>query len=317
MKIQLVDQVINISQWPEDQNYAGVFPKGARIKSAYFCPDPSPYPFLIPKHRYLFKQSSHNYPEQYWVEIFAYRFGSLIEVCVPPTFVAHKDNETFGALIEWFYDTNDKSFLDYVDGGNIMRAAIPNFDSKKGKEHNFTTLNDKILGGSEKENCDFWAKVFTFDALIGNTDRHQDNWGIIFYKNLKDPQQVKGFFAPAFDNGTSMGHEILAEHFYKYDNPKKLEKYILKGVHHMKWDRNDTKRTQHAEFIVKFVKLYPQTKKTILNCLSFKKESVEQILQTLTQVQVKLPLSQARASFMLKLILERQKILQERISATI
>jgi hypothetical protein len=26
---------------------------------------------------------------------------------------------------------------------------------------------------------ELWVKMFTFDALIGNTDRHQNNWGII------------------------------------------------------------------------------------------------------------------------------------------
>jgi hypothetical protein len=55
----------------------------------------------------------------------------------------------------------------------------------------------------------FWAKALTFDALIGNTDRHQDNWGIIITRQTEAPNKIKKMrISPVFDNGTSMGHEI-------------------------------------------------------------------------------------------------------------
>jgi hypothetical protein len=81
------------------------------------------------------------------MEIFAYQFGCLIDVSVPPAFVA-KNSKTgeSGALIEWFYEpyewavdekSNDESNLKktlkekYVPGGDIFRSRIENFDQKR------------------------------------------------------------------------------------------------------------------------------------------------------------------------------------------
>lgn len=80
-------------------------------------------------------------------------------------------------------------------------------DGYKGKNHNFRALK-KIFTDLELENRVtlnwqiYWAKTFLFDALIGNTDRHQDNWSII-----QDRKNLKIRIFPIFDNGTSMGHE--------------------------------------------------------------------------------------------------------------
>ena len=51
----------------------------------------------------------------------------------------------------------------------------------------------------------YWARIFAFDALVGNTDRHQENWGLL-WSNTGGIPRVR--FSPAFDNGTSLGHEI-------------------------------------------------------------------------------------------------------------
>jgi hypothetical protein len=43
-----------------------------------------------------------------------------------------------------------------------------------------------------------------FDTLIGNTDRHPDNWGLLVGLGAA-PQYA---MAPAFDNGTSLAYKI-------------------------------------------------------------------------------------------------------------
>jgi len=170
--------------WQRDDTYEGVYPSGARDKDAYFSPDNPKDECIKPNWRYLFKLSRTTpkvkFPWQFWCEIIAYRLGCLIGVNVPPAHIGHnkkygKDGvDTYAALIEWFYDDKDKG---YIAGGQLMGLCIENFDRLKGEKHNFKTILGMIKDSDYW--LEYWAEVLTFDVLIGNTDRHQDNWGLI------------------------------------------------------------------------------------------------------------------------------------------
>ena len=43
--------------------------------------------------------------------------------------------------------------------------------------------------------------MILFDALIGNSDRHHSNWGIIY--ELKN-NEINDYFSPLYDNGSSL-----------------------------------------------------------------------------------------------------------------
>lgn len=57
-----------------------------------------------------------------------------------------------------------------------------------------------------------------FDSIIGNEDRHQENWSIVVTNRLVEKSTLfrrKGVvtetsysFAPIYDSGSSMGHEL-------------------------------------------------------------------------------------------------------------
>jgi hypothetical protein len=69
-----------------------------------------------------------------------------------------------------------------------MKMLIPDFDFEKSKQHNLSTLFDLceiFEEGSlfQKDWKEHLIKMFTFDALICNTDRHQDNWEILYFIN--------------------------------------------------------------------------------------------------------------------------------------
>ncbi len=272
-------------------------------KTLLYCPDPAPYDYLKPNSRYLFKRSSHNYPEQFWMEIFAYRLGSSMDVPVPPAFTAYDSKaDQSAALIEWFLSPTDASS---TPGGDYCQQYIPDFDRKKGKQHNFATViqifeelqSQSTIALDWKE---YWAKAFLFDALIGNTDRHQDNWCVI---ETPDGYAKKLRLCPVFDNGTSMGHEIKACNFNKFDTAQYIENYVSKGWHHMKWTIADTQSTKHCEMLIKLIEVFPEAKKIMLDCLKMIDESVfERILSDLIKFNVPVVLTTDRASFMLKLL---------------
>ena len=93
-----------------------------------------------------------------------------------------------------------------------------------------------------------WAKIFIFDAIIGNTDRHHDNWGLVF--DVVNGDVVRVSLSPAFDNGTSLGYEIIDENIANFTD-EKIKQYIRRGTHHMKW-AVDSAKSQHFDLILKY-----------------------------------------------------------------
>jgi hypothetical protein len=249
--------------------------------------------------------SNRRYPEQFWIEIFAYRFGCLIGVEVPPAFVAVNTNSTVienssGAFIEWMYDPLLKN---YKEAGDLFVDLEGDFDVEKGTTHNFlscVSLLEKFNDGEKSMfigNSDgFWVNMFIFDALIGNTDRHQNNWALLYSNNLKE---VKG--APYFDNGTSMGHEIINE---KIDNID-IKTYISRGRPHMRWTRGE-ERITFNDFIGRLLDRLPHTKQKMLDILDFSIEDVKYILQELHAFDTSTKLTSKRAEFMAELLNARQ-----------
>ncbi len=306
-KIQSPNEAVDITNWPLEEEYGGVYAKGAREKSIVFCPKVTNYSFLIPDNGYIFKQSFHRYPEQYWMEIFAYRLACLMGVPVPPAFVAYDTHQKIcGALIEWVEEG-------ILEGGNFMRLLIKNYDLKKGEQHNFQQVMQAAQLLEIKNATQAWAKIFTFDAIIGNTDRHHDNWGVtLALSALITPQ---AYFSPAFDNGTSMGHEIIEKNFKKFEKDNKLKKYVENGRHHMKWSYPEERTYNHAEFIKKFLENLPEEKENILSCLEFSIKDVKNILKELTEFKVMTPLTDKRAALMLSLVEYRKNWLYDTINS--
>ncbi len=238
--------VIDVTDWQLDVNH-GIFPIGARDKEMIWSPKEgvgSPFKANWP---YLFKQSIVKYPDQYWTEVVAFIVGKHLGVEVPSVMPAVKNKNASqvicGALIEWFYDQKqDKEKLH--PAGDFFKKLIHDFDDKEGKQHNLIDL--KVIlqrfvddGRLITDSLKWLLDMMLFDVLIGNTDRHQENWGFVFQSDGK----VR--LTPLFDNGTALGHERFTERVVGwYDN--ELTKYIKKGKHHLRDSRGQPrKRIKH------------------------------------------------------------------------
>jgi hypothetical protein len=293
-----------------------VYPKGARDKSAYFSPETVEESCLKGNFRYLFKLSRSWCPWQFWGEIIAYRLGLIIGVEVPPSHIGlnnkyHPGESTCGALIEWFYD--DKKDI-YVEGGQFMVKLVRDYDRQKGTQHNFLTIAKlKGLPGFGKH----WAGVFTLDCLTGNTDRHQDNWGLIAKRARELPKEEWPLhFSPAFDNGTALGYEVVDKNIEKCLNKEQLERYLTnprRARHHMKWSLDENETLNFYEFMQKFILEFPDTRPIIVKHLDFNRSQVEEIMRPLvTAVPDSVYcLSQKRLHFIMELIFRRKELLEK------
>lgn len=314
LKEQPLDQIVDVGPFLKD--YYEVYPEGARDKAFFVWPEDrsSRYSFCIPSHLYMFKLSRKVYPEQFWIEIFAYQLGCLMGVAVPPAFVAYdSENKQPGALIEWFYNQDEDL---YLRGGDIMQSLIEDYDVEKGLKHNLQSIFGYLqsLNWGANNWMHDWAKMLTFDALIGNSDRHQGNWGIVTKRGLlpkngtgdKEPIRV---MSPAFDNGTSMGIEIQEKDFDKFNDASHMQRYLNKGKPHLKWDLYQDRKTRdnHETFIGKMVQAYPNCREAMLDCLQFSKVQVKEILERLAGFDIFPRFSNARSQFMLNLLFQRRE----------
>jgi hypothetical protein len=320
MNAQQLSAAIDITNWPFDDEYDSIYPKGARDKKAVISPQTCQHPCILKNHRYLFKKSSHRYPDQFWIEIIAYQLGCLMNIPVPPSFVAIDQSGQVGALIEWFYDDTNETFLAYIDGGDLIMRYIPDFDRKKGEKHNLETIIQMMNSFAHdpqylcSENWKhYWAKVFVFDAVTGNTDRHQDNWGICLYTTHSNKTLIQ--LSPAFDNGTSMGHEIIDQKIHRFKHLEKIEKYIQKGTNHMKWHIADLSRMNHIDFLCQYVHDYPETKSIVMSSLQFDMDHFKTMLNSLKRFDVPVILTQQKLWLIFNLIKHRREMIIKRLEA--
>jgi hypothetical protein len=76
------------------------------------------------------------------------------------------------------------------------------------------------------------------DALVGNTDRHHENWGILQTITLNDDREkrhlglsIRMGLAPTFDHASSLGRELLDEARQRLlSGPVAMRRYIRKGM---------------------------------------------------------------------------------------
>ncbi|MDP2691004.1 MAG: hypothetical protein Q8O95_01200 [bacterium] len=147
-----------------------------------------------------------------------------------------------------FQKANEKLPLDWIPIGVLVRHAFPReFDIRYGKsviaeDSNYFSLEEienKIRDryyAPEKILVAF-ADMIIFDALIGNMDRHHDNWGILEHMLVKsgqtsiDPKELvsKIRFATLFDHGSSLLFELEEDTVERYLLDPELfkQKYTL------------------------------------------------------------------------------------------
>lgn len=314
----LIEQLpVVVDEWPSQEE---VYPEGARDKSLLVCPADCDIEGLIPNHRYLFKESNPRYPAQFWAEVVAFFVGNAMGVEVPVAFPAMQNGRS-GALIEWFVGLPDAPEERYVPGGNFLQLLNPSYDREKGFEHNFEDILKlgQLIDSSQKSVLDdkweeYWLCSHLFDALIGNSDRHQENWGLLS-RMSSDLNMRHWRFAPHFDNGTALGHEIFERKFdvfYQQEANDKALSYINRGMPHMNWESGLrwTERLSHHEFLRRLFERFPSCMEAARELLTYDEQELEAHVMSLTLVDnIAVPLSVARAKFMLFLLSQRRQAL--------
>jgi HipA-like C-terminal domain len=305
----------DVADWEADAEF-GVFPQGARAKDAVFAPATPSEPVLVGGKRYLFKRSKRSYPDQFWGEVIGYRVGCLMGLQVPPAFAAFNSRTGHSAaLIEWFYRDGAEVFM---LGGDFMQMVRKGFDRDRGTQHNLqdVELLLRVLAQTSallQSWRQWWVDALLFDALIGNSDRHQDNWGLIFSMTKEEPPALPRFrLAPLFDNGTSLGHERFPERVTGWSDAR-LDQYIANGTHHIKWSLRPGAVVQSHLALLRHALFHWREhidRDLLRRRVAFSGNDLIECIADLLQVPIPVALTTERMQFVFRLLVRRHALLK-------
>ncbi len=71
-----------------------------------------------------------------------------------------------------------------------------------------------------------FAGYLVLDAVVGNTDRHHENWGVL---RERRGDSWYGFLAPSFDHASSLGRELLDQRRERLMAERRIGWYVERG----------------------------------------------------------------------------------------
>ena len=119
-----------------------------------------------------------------------------------------------------------------VHGNEVIAGRVMGYDRSKKRhtsDHTFENIRKAILGvckGRCEEDLNQFAGFLVLDALVGNTDRHHENWALLRRESL---QGVDYRLAPSFDHASSLGRELKDERRLLLLQRNRLDEYIHRG----------------------------------------------------------------------------------------
>lgn len=194
---------------------------------------------------YYFKRSQlkpgKDYTFEFWNEIIAYELGNMLGFNMLRYDIAI-ENDTMGCICKSMIDSEQEEL---IEGVKYLQAYSPNYDPTKKEHQNWYTFDliERALQSAKiGDYIDDIIKIIIFDSLIGNSDRHQENWAVITRQELI--------------------MDVL-EKTEKMDGLKswqiKLVKFlngILKKYHHQLESQNETIPTSFYDYRKRFAPIY-------------------------------------------------------------
>ena len=99
-----------------------------------------------------------------------------------------------------------------------------------------------------------FASFVVLEALIGNTDRHHENWGLLVEATNRGP---RGFLGPTFDHASSLGRELRDEKRAARLRDGSVGLYAEKGRGALFWDASGRYGPSPLELVRRATEKYP------------------------------------------------------------
>ncbi|MCP5021597.1 MAG: hypothetical protein GY930_07445 [bacterium] len=182
-------------------------PMGTKDKVWYRVPVGDGQP-LGAKH--LFKRSREATGE-HWAEVIAADVAEVLGIDHAEYKLARL-GEDVGVSTKSFISSGQE----LIHGNQILARQVHGYAEGKmwqQADHTFANIMDSMnrVFSEEQHRIEAMRQLCEFlvlDAVIGNTDRHHENWGVV---RERAGDGFVGFVAPSFDHASSLGRELVDE----------------------------------------------------------------------------------------------------------
>lgn len=243
-------------------------------------------------NKIMFKYEKENYvSSEACSEKIAYEIARILDYRCAKIELDYDNNNALGVL-NYYFNNNNEIHMDAVTFLGI------NDDNRKNL-YNLSYIKLKLDSYDTKLFQEF-LKILVFDALIGEQDRHEENWGLT---ESKDGYKL----SPLYDNGDSLlnhfkNKKMLDSYYNKF---KDFNKYIMKSKSQICDEITKTK-LKHFELIKKIRDEYPNIVIQELNNL--KKLSNNKVKQIVYKVPDEL-LTKEHKELIIEYLIKRRDIL--------
>lgn len=208
-----------------------------------------------------------------------------------------KDNDNKIGVLNYYFSNPKTSF--HTD---IIYYLNTNID----KRNEYYTISNikKTLDIFNNNLFKEFIRIMIFDALIGEQDRHEENWGIM-------EQNGKYFLSPLYDNGDSLLREFQNYNTAKkyYEGKKDFDAYIYRSKT-LIYKEGNKERYKHFELIDYLYKNFPNL--VVPEIKNLNKLSDEKIKTILDRIPKELLIDQHK-KFIIEYIIKRRNILMNKI----
>lgn len=185
---------------------------------------------------WLFKYPRENTGE-HWAEKVAAEIAARLRVLHGQVELAHLDG-TRGTATRSF--TKGRQLF---HGNQLLLKKVEDYDAEKvfGQSHHTLRNIWRVMEGFRTEDavhrakCRF-ASFLILDAVIGNTDRHHENWGLLLKRTETG---WKGRVAPSFDHASSLGRELQDSARDQILQQRRVGRYSERGRGGIYWSEGD------------------------------------------------------------------------------
>lgn len=248
-----------VSDWLET---SGLATKGTRDKVVLVKPGTEDTYFL----KFPMFKPMRDYRPENWSEVIAYEVGTKLGFDVLRYDLAEYKGRV-GCISKNMISTEDLESL--IEGHQILSSYDPSYDPADQKTKHLYTFEfvcEAIKHFGFSKYINHFLRTLIFDAIIGNSDRHQSNWGIIQSINIeivennigltdrifkRSKQEGRRYIfhflnrpTPIYDSGCCLGREFCDDVLQqKLNSPIQFESYIRKGFAELRLNEFPKKQT--------------------------------------------------------------------------